>query len=83
VSTLVMRPKRTAQMRGDPKESRRLIIPFLGYVGRAYRGNVRAACLAMGLDYRLVNHWTSDKSILPDRDQVIVRKALGDSGGAP
>jgi hypothetical protein len=37
----------------------------------------------MGLDYRLVNHWTSDKSILPDRDQVIVRKALGDSGGAP
>ena len=78
-SSLVMRAKRTAQHCGCPAESDRLRNPFLQFIGKRFNSEVFAS---LGINLNHGSAWLSGKN-LADRYQVVVRRALGDAGGAP
>lgn len=77
--TIIMRPKRTAQMCGDPIESDRLRPAFLKWVGRR---SAAAVFREIGIPTDHGSRWMSGRT-LADRYQVIVRRAMGDAAGAP
>lgn len=77
--SLVMRQKRTAQHCGCPAESARLRDPFLRYIGKRVNSSVFRS---LDIDVAHGREWLAGKN-LADRYQIIVRRALGDEGGAP
>jgi hypothetical protein len=78
--SLIVGPKRTAGMSGDPRESERLRPLFLAWTGR--RSNA-AALKEAGIPHGHGMGWLSGGNLLRDEYQAVVRKLLGDAGGAP
>lgn len=76
----MIRPKRNANHQGDPAESDRLIVPFLGWTGR--RTN-RECFMELGIDPKAGAEWLARRRVLADPYQRIVRQTLADAGVLP